>query len=146
MRAAVATQAELTGRNEALAEARRMHFRIGVNLGDIHELEDGTVYGDGVNIATRLESLAERGGIMLSEDAWRQVRRNPDLAFADAGPHDVKNVADPVQAYRVETDPTNATPAPGPIVDRPSIMVLIKPYRRYELLQKVRATLDGGRP
>ena len=126
VRAAVATQAELTSCNEALAEARRMHFRIGVNLGDIHEHPDGSVYGDGVNIAARLESLAAHGGIMLSEDAWRQVRRNADLTFADAGLHEVKNVADPVRAYRVETDPTEATlaPPPEPIFDRPSIVVL----------------------
>ena len=109
--AAVATQRELGGLNADLPEARRMHFRIGVNLGDIQEAEDGTVYGEGVNIAARLEGLATPGGVMLSEDAWRQVRRNPALTFDDAGAHAVKNVADPVHAYRVLADgeaPTGA--------------------------------------
>ncbi len=99
--AAVATQTALAERNAALEPARRMLFRIGVNLGDIREADDGTVYGDGVNVAARLEGLAEPGGVMISEFAYQQVRRNPDMAFADAGSHAVKNIADPVRAYRV---------------------------------------------
>ena len=126
VRAAVSTQADLAKCNEALIEERRMRFRIGVNLGDIYEHNDGTVYGDGVNVAARLESLAAPGGVMLSEDAWRQVRRNPELAFADTGLHEVKNVDEPVRAYRVEIDSADKTlaPAPEPIVDQPSIVVL----------------------
>ncbi len=100
--AAADAQSEIAGRNEALDEARRMRFRIGINLGDIHEAADGTVYGDGVNVAARLEGLAAPGGVMLSEDAWRQVRGDADLAFVDAGEHAVKNVAEPVHAYRLE--------------------------------------------
>jgi adenylate cyclase len=101
VKAAVDAQADLAPRNHDLPEARRMRFRVGVNLGDIRETDDGRVYGDGVNVAARLEGLAEPGGVMISEDAHRQVRRNPDLAFADAGSHEVKNVAEPVRAYRV---------------------------------------------
>jgi adenylate cyclase len=101
VKAAVEVQIELAKRNEALGENRRMLFRVGVNLGDIREADDGTVYGDGVNVAARLEGLAEPGGIMISEDAHRQVRRNPELAFADVGLHEVKNIAEPVRAYRL---------------------------------------------
>jgi TolB-like protein len=81
-----------------------MHFRIGVNLGDIREAEDGTVYGDGVNVAARLEGLASPGGVMLSESAHLQVRRDPTLNFANAGKHDVKNIAEPVQAFQILPD------------------------------------------
>ena len=101
VKAAVDAQGDLGVRNAELPEDRRMHFRVGVNLGDIREADDGTVYGDGVNIAARLESLADAGGVMISEFAYAQVRRAPELAFADAGAHEVKNVAEPVRAYRV---------------------------------------------
>jgi adenylate cyclase len=102
VRAAADAQGEIAGRNEALDEARRMRFRIGINLGDIHEAADGTVYGDGVNVAARFEGLALPGGVMLSEDAWRQVRGDGERSFVDAGEHTVKNVAEPVHAYRLE--------------------------------------------
>lgn len=101
VQAAIETQGTLAERNQLLSDERRMVFRIGVNLGDIEEADDGTVYGDGVNVAARLEGLADPGGVMISEFAYQQVRRNPELAFADAGRHEVKNIADPVRAYRV---------------------------------------------
>ena len=126
VRASVNVQAALAERNETLADERRMRFRIGVNLGDIREADDGTVYGDGVNVAARLEGLAEPSGVMLSEDTYRQVRRDPDLTFSDAGTHDVKNISEPVRAYHVESGSTNTTVAPAsePITDRPTIVVL----------------------
>lgn len=101
VRAAAATQGALAQRNQGLPEARRMLFRIGVNLGDIEEADDGTVYGDGVNVAARLESLAEPGGVMVSEFTYHQVRRIPELTFSDAGRHVVKNIPDAVRVYRV---------------------------------------------
>ncbi|MDP6953866.1 MAG: adenylate/guanylate cyclase domain-containing protein, partial [Alphaproteobacteria bacterium] len=110
--AAVATQTALGERNAGLDPLRQMHFRIGVNLGDIREAGDGTVYGDGVNVAARLEGLAEPGGVMISEFAYQQVRRNPEMAFADAGRHEVKNIADPVRAYRVLAPGAAAQEAP----------------------------------
>ena len=84
---AVAVQEDLARRNQALPEDRRMRFRIGVNLGDIIAKDDGTIYGDGVNIAARLESLAEPGGVTLSEDAYRQVHNKTDVGFEDIGEH-----------------------------------------------------------
>jgi adenylate cyclase len=102
--AAVAVQRDLSDANEALQGHRKMHFRIGVNLGDIIVREDGTIYGDGVNVAARLESLAEPGGVMVSEDAYRQVEGKLGVGLEDAGEHEVKNIAKPVGAWRVLLD------------------------------------------
>ena len=101
VRAAVAIQESLAQRNEPLSEDRRMLFRIGVNLGDVIVHDDGTIYGDGVNVAARLESLAEPGTVTVSEDAYRQVDGKIDLGFENVGEHAVKNIARPVRAYRV---------------------------------------------
>ncbi|MDP6350799.1 MAG: adenylate/guanylate cyclase domain-containing protein [Alphaproteobacteria bacterium] len=122
---AIAVQTEIGDRNVALAEARRMRFRIGVNLGDVIAKDDGTIYGDGVNVAARLESLAEPGAVTISEDAYRQVDGKTDLAFQDLGEHDVKNIDRPVRAYRViaETTTPIAAKAQAP-PDKPSIAVL----------------------
>jgi adenylate cyclase len=97
---AVEIQRDLAERNAELPYNRRMEFRIGINLGDVIE-EDGRIYGDGVNIAARLESLAEAGGICISGRAYVQVENKLDLEYADIGKHQVKNIARPVQVYRV---------------------------------------------
>ena len=110
---AVEVQRELDRRNRQLADHRQMHFRIGINLGDVLSRDDGTLYGDGVNIAARLEALAEPGGIMISDSARMQVRTLIDVDIADAGEHAVKNIAEPVHAYRIVLDESVATPAPG---------------------------------
>jgi adenylate cyclase len=99
--AAVEIQGALSERNEALPDHRRMHFRIGINLGDIIIRDDGTAYGDGVNVAARLEGLAVAGGIMISQTAYDQVEGRLDVGLADAGAHEVKNIAKPVRAYRI---------------------------------------------
>ncbi len=104
VRCAAEVQAALAAINADEPEDRRMRFRIGVNLGDIVEKDDGTVYGDGVNVAARLEALAEPGGICLSGSAHEQVRDKTDFTFHDIGEHDVKNIARPVRAYRVLAD------------------------------------------
>ncbi len=98
---AVEVQKALKEKNESLPEERRMRFRIGVNLGDVIEQADGTIYGDGVNVAARLEGLAEPGEVTISEDAYRQVMRKLGLGFQDIGEHDVKNIPEPVHAFRV---------------------------------------------
>lgn len=102
--AAVAVQLELKERNEALADHRRMRFRIGVNLGDIIVREDGSVYGDGVNVAARLESLAEPGAVMVSDFARQGVGSKIGVSFEDVGEHEVKNIPDAVRAFRVLTE------------------------------------------
>jgi adenylate cyclase len=97
---AVEIQRELAERNEELTKERKMAFRIGVNLGDIVEEKD-RIYGDGVNIAARLESICEGGGICISGTAFEHVENKLDLEFEDLGDHEVKNIEKPVQVYRV---------------------------------------------
>ena len=104
VRCAVEIQITLSERNAELSEDRRMRFRIGINLGDIIEKEDGTVYGDGVNIAARMEALAEPGGVTLSDDAYRQVRAKLHVTFEHMGDQRVKNIARPVRVYRIKLD------------------------------------------
>ena len=82
-----------------MPEDRRMRFRIGVHLGDVIEKADGTVYGDGVNIAARLQALAEPGGITVSESIRSAVKGKVGASFEDQGEQAVKNIADPVRAY-----------------------------------------------
>ena len=101
VRCAVEIQMTLFERNAELSENRRMRFRIGINLGDIIEKEDGTVYGDGVNVAARMEALAEPGGVTLSDDAYRQVRTKLEATFEDMGDQEVKNIAERIRAFRL---------------------------------------------
>jgi adenylate cyclase len=102
--AAVEIQRDLAGRNEALPEERRMRFRIGINLGDVL-VRDGDLYGDGVNIAARLESLADPGGICISRTVYEQVRTRLPLEFDAMGEQRVKNISEPVHAYKVLSVP-----------------------------------------
>jgi TolB-like protein/class 3 adenylate cyclase len=101
---AVEIQRELAERNEELPDNRKMQFRIGVNLGDVID-EDGRIYGDGVNIAARVESLAEAGGICISGRAHDQVENKLGLEYEDLGKHEVKNISRPLQVYRVLSYP-----------------------------------------
>jgi adenylate cyclase len=122
--AACAMQAQLRTCNAELPEHRRMAFRIGVNLGDVI-VEDGHVYGDGVNIAARLEALAEVGGICVSGKVHDEVRGKLDYAFDDMGPQTLHNIAAPVRAYRVvRRAPGTAQVASAAPSVRPSIIVL----------------------
>jgi adenylate cyclase len=101
VKAATEAQAELAKRNEALPEDRKMVFRVGVNLGDILEKEDGSVYGDGVNVAARLEAMASPGGINVSGSVFDSVRAKIGGPFAFGGEHELKNIADPVAVYHL---------------------------------------------
>ena len=101
---AVEVQRELAERNADLPEARRMRFRIGVNLGDVL-VKNGELFGDGVNIAARLEALADPGGICISRNVHDQVKSRLNLEYEYLGEHEVKNIAEPVRAYRVLTTP-----------------------------------------
>jgi adenylate cyclase len=101
---AVAVQKEIQARNQELPETRRMQFRIGINLGDVIEEED-RLYGDGVNIAARLESLAEPGGICISKTAFDHIETKLPLGYECLGEQTVKNIAKPVCAYKVQMDP-----------------------------------------
>jgi len=101
---AVEVQQVLSSKNEALPENRRMHFRIGINLGDVIE-EGERIYGDGVNIAARIESLADAGGICISGSAFEQIENKLALGYEYMGEHDVKNIVKPVKVYRVPMGP-----------------------------------------
>jgi adenylate cyclase len=136
--AALVIQQALGRDASAVPEDRRMRFRIGVHLGEIIEKSDGTVYGDGVNIAARLEGLAEPGGIAISDALRGAVRSLADTVFTDLGPQAVKNITEPVRAFRVHrgiagpaasapaaTEPVPAARGPAPTLpDKPSIAVL----------------------
>jgi adenylate cyclase len=107
VRCAVDIQRELEDHNIHLAEDRRMRLRIGVNLGDVI-VEGDNLLGDGVNIAARLESLADPGGISLARSVFDQVKKKLDLGYEFRGEHEVKNITEPVQVYRVLTEPEAA--------------------------------------
>jgi adenylate cyclase len=100
---AIEIQQELGGRNRSLPDARRMLFRIGINLGDVM-LHGGDLFGEGVNVAARLEALAEPGGICISRTVYDQVRGKLSVGFDDLGDQPVKNISEPVQAFRVRLD------------------------------------------
>jgi adenylate cyclase len=100
---AVEIQQVLRAKNALLPETRRMEFRIGINLGDVIE-EGERIYGDGVNIAARLEGLAEAGGICISESAYQQIENKLPLRYEYLGEHQVKNIARPLRAYRAQIE------------------------------------------
>jgi adenylate cyclase len=121
---AVAVQQGMAERNAGTPEEKRITFRVGVNLGDIIA-EDGDIHGDGVNIAARLEAIAEPGGICISDDAFRQVRGKVDAEFDDTGDQSLKNIARPLRVYRVLLHGAAKMQAQAlPLPDKPSIAVL----------------------
>ena len=101
--AAADIQRAVTGHQASVPEAERIAFRIGINLGDVI-FDEADIYGDGVNVAARLEALAEPGGVCVSRTVHNHVRNKLDLAFEPAGAHQVKNIAEPVEVFRVRWD------------------------------------------
>ena len=127
VQAAVEIQKSVEGHNIELEPERRMQFRIGVNLGDVIEEADGTIYGDGVNIAARMEALAEGGGVCISSTVYDAVEGKLSYGFDFLGEQQVKNISKPVRVYRVraEPKPISQRSASGPsLPDKPSIAVL----------------------
>jgi adenylate cyclase len=124
---AMALQELVAKRNAGIDGERRMEWRIGVHLGDVL-VEGDDILGDGVNIAARLEGIAEPGGICISEDAFRQVRGKVTAEFADIGEQSLKNIARPLRVYRVglalAPEQLAAPSAALPLPDKPSIAVL----------------------
>jgi adenylate cyclase len=133
-RCSVIIQQEMAVRNSSVPPELRIEFRIGIHVGDII-IDDNDIFGDGVNIAARLEGIAEPGGVCVSDDAHRQIRGKVDHSFDDIGEQNLKNIAEPMRAWRVrltgETAPA-ARPAASPsqrpqmlaLPDKPSIVVL----------------------
>ena len=107
IRCAIEIQKTLKTKNEILPDNRRMNFRIGINLGDILHKDD-RIYGDGVNIAARIESLADPGGICISRGVYEQVDGKLKIGFADLGSHVVKNITKPIHIYKVLLDSNDA--------------------------------------
>src|SRR5215831_6504554 len=114
---AVEIQNSLRGENAGLPPERRMEFRIGVNLGDVM-VEGEQIYGDGVNVAARLEGLAQPGGICISRTVHDSIRDRLTLAYQDLGDQEVKNIARPVRVYRVLSEAGDATLKESPRVAR----------------------------
>jgi adenylate cyclase len=122
VRCAIEVQRAMAERNTAIPEDRRIEFRIGINVGDVL-FDEGDIYGDGVNIAARLEALASPGAICLSEDTYNQIKNKLMLNVSDMGQQRLKNIAQPIRAYTVRLDGALEHP-PLALPDRPSIAVL----------------------
>jgi adenylate cyclase len=122
VQAAAAMQAQLTECNAALPEPRRMTFRIGVNLGDVIE-DEGRIYGDGVNIAARIQALAEPGGICVSGKVHEEVRRKLDAVFEDLGEHELKNIAGQIRVFRIQGANQRQAAAVPALRAKPSLFV-----------------------
>jgi TolB-like protein/class 3 adenylate cyclase len=128
-RCAVEVQRGMGAQNTSVPQDRRLEFRIGIHVGDIM-LDDNDIFGDGVNIAARLEGIAEPGGVCISDDAQRQVRGKVEVGFDDMGLQSLKNIAEPMRAWRVRID-SGSSPARLPVEtvplalpEKPSIAVL----------------------
>jgi len=131
MQCAIEVQVTLQESNRQVPAEKRMLFRIGINVGDVIAQQDGTIYGDGVNIAARLESIGEPGGICVSGTVYDQVKGRLEATFEFLGEQQVKNIPEPVRAYRVRLDAqesdggAGATAIPAlALPDKPSIAVL----------------------
>ena len=123
---AVAVQAVMAHRNEAVAADRQMLFRIGINLGDIL-IEGDDILGDGVNIAARLEGIAEPGGICISSSAYDQVRGKVPVEFADLGEQTLKNISRPIRAYAIGLS-ANAYQAAPLLSSAPRLSIVVLPF------------------
>src|SRR6476469_5031591 len=133
IRCSVEVQRAMAAQNADVPQDARIECRIGIHVGDII-IDDNDIFGDGVNIAARLEGIAEPGGVCISDDAQRQIRGKVDIAFDDMGLQTLKNIAEPMRAWRIQIGnvlalaaPNKASPAssqPLALPDKPSIAVL----------------------
>ena len=127
-RSAIEVQRSMSSENAGVQQDSRIEFRIGIHIGDIM-IDDSDIFGDGVNIAARLEGIARPGGVCISDDAYRQIRGKVDMACDDLGPQVLKNIAEPMRVWQVEFDQdaaralTERAPALA-LPDKPSIAVL----------------------
>src|SRR6202140_4991463 len=132
-RCAVEVQRGMAVHSADVGQDLRIKFRIGIHVGDII-FDDNDIFGDGVNIAARLEGIAEPGGVCISDDARRQIRGKVDIVFDDMGPQALKNITEPMRAWRCQINANASSPAPTKpsvetgqtlaITDKPSIAVL----------------------
>ena len=129
VRCAIAVQRGMAEQNATLPQVKRIEFRIGIHVGDII-VDENDIFGDGVNIAARLEGIAEPGGVCISDDAQRQIRGKVDTPFEDMGSQNLKNIVEPMRAWRLRMNASGSATAPIelPVTltlpDKPSIAVL----------------------
>src|SRR5256885_6267177 len=125
LRCATEVQREIAQRNSDVGQAKRIEFRIGVHQGDV-VVEDADIFGDGVNVAARLEGLGDPGGICVSARVQEDAVGKLDLSFDDLGEQNLKNIARPIRVYRVRVASPSISPpqAALPLPDKPSIAVL----------------------
>jgi TolB-like protein/class 3 adenylate cyclase len=131
VRSAVEVQRKMAAQNATVSLDQRIEFRIGIHIGDIIS-DDNDIFGDGVNIAARLEGISKPGGICISDDAQRQIRTKVDVAFDDMGQQTLKNIAEPMRVWSARLDGDAPSPAnrstspvqPLALPDKPSIAVL----------------------
>jgi adenylate cyclase len=124
VKCALAIQSKMAERNAPIDPERRMQFRVGINIGDV-VYDDARIYGDGINVAARLEGIAEAGGICISGKVYEEIDGRIELSCQDIGEQQLKNIARPVRAYRVRLDGIAPTSAPAPALPaKPSIAVL----------------------
>src|SRR5437660_7450443 len=121
-RCAIEIQRGMVERNAPVPQDKRIELRIGIHVGDII-IEEGDIFGDGVNIAARLESIAQPGGICISDDAYRQVRDKLGATFQDAGEQELKNIARPVRVYQLQLTGAASEASTPALPDKPSIAV-----------------------
>jgi TolB-like protein/class 3 adenylate cyclase len=132
VRCAMEVQNGMVERNAGVPDDRRIEFRIGVHLGDVVEEADGDLMGDGVNIAARIEGIAQPGAICLSEQAYWQVKGRLDLAVSDLGPIQLKNIGEPIRVYSLEVGASaHAKPASPPAPEKsgpPRLSIVVLPF------------------
>ena len=149
-RCAVEVQCGMAEQNAGVPQDKRIEFRIGIHVGDII-IDDNDIFGDGVNIAARLEGIAEPGGICISDDAHRQIRGKVDISVNDMGPQTLKNIAEPMRAWRLLIDASSSGPPPTKpslevaqplaLPDKPSIAVL--PFQNMSVDPEQEFFADG---
>jgi TolB-like protein/class 3 adenylate cyclase len=132
VRCAIEVQNGMVARNADLVREHRIEFRIGIHLGDVVEEADGDLMGEGVNIAARLERVANSGAICLSEQAYWQVKGRLDLAVSDLGPTQLKNIAEPIRLYSLQVGaPAQAKPVSAPAPEKtmpPRLSIVVLPF------------------
>jgi adenylate cyclase len=122
VKCAVAIQSKMADRNAAIQPEYRTQFRVGINIGEVI-YDEARIYGDGINVAARLEGIAEPGGICVSSKVYEEISGRIDLACQDIGEQQLKNIARPVRVYRVRLG-SGLTEVPPAVPDKPSIAVL----------------------
>ncbi|HVH81570.1 MAG TPA: adenylate/guanylate cyclase domain-containing protein, partial [Stellaceae bacterium] len=131
VRASLGVQRLMAERNDIVAEDKRLIFRMGIHLGDVI-VDDDDIFGDGVNIAARLQEIAEPGGICLSQAVHATIHKNIDALFRDGGQKVLKNIAAPIHVYNLALDgSTSAVPVPATPASGPLLSLVVLPFTNF---------------